>query len=730
MIWRLFFFLLPTAAYAQDRFAKDMFDIAVFFIGYPALLLGGACLVIHFLSKLPKDAEEKIKRRQDDELRRIEQERLDDLRDVPPYPPTEKFIRTIHAAYIMRVGSTVLIPDYLALILDVMGKIYTNDFIRPKKLPSLEDPFVPYDALFERFVEGLVNFTKVAPNLLTEPVGYVFPPLALYTEELACMPLLADSSILQALAEPFRTSRESLGDNFNWGQMHYLQGKTAPPEEEKKQFKEWEKYVKERTASVDATGWALHNSPFFQYATSLLPTFSVKKAFPLPPDRTRFEGTWMVAPAGSGKTNALLRLILDDLDKVARGEASIIVMDSSGTAPGRLLHYLSRCEVFAPGKTLANRLVVLEPSFDFPLALNLFDVDMDHINSLSGDERSASLGAARDMIKFVLGGLLGSELTKKQGGLFRYLTEAMMHIPKATVFTLAELLEESGYEKHREHILKLDPWAVKFFETRFRQRPRVKNAFAGTKSEMFWRIDAMLSDQLFRGMFAHPINKLDMFAEMQAGKVILINTNRNLLREDGMETFGRFMLSLIYQAAEKRLTVGTKKNLPVFVYLDECQDYIANEPRVITLLDQLARKNNIGFVFAHQRPNNLSPGVLDAVSSSAIRFASRNEAGVSYIAERLRVDPPELITNLPQGTFATLCREQNSARTGMVHFPLVDEKISLMSEAQYAAIQATMRERYSDTPMEPPDLLPPPDGEDISDDDEQSTLPGSGAHLE
>ena len=49
------------------------------------------------------------------------------------------------------------------------------------------------------------------------------------------------------------------------------------------------------------------------------------------PEQARFEHHWIVGGSGHGKTNAILNLILDDLQRVADGEASIVVIDSQNT---------------------------------------------------------------------------------------------------------------------------------------------------------------------------------------------------------------------------------------------------------------------------------------------------------------------------------------------------------------------------------------------------------------
>ena len=63
------------------------------------------------------------------------------------------------------------------------------------------------------------------------------------------------------------------------------------------------------------------------------------------PDRLRFEGTWVIAPPGRGKTTLLSQLLATDLDSVSAGKASVILMDSKGD----LIDHARRLQRFAPG---------------------------------------------------------------------------------------------------------------------------------------------------------------------------------------------------------------------------------------------------------------------------------------------------------------------------------------------------------------------------------------------
>jgi hypothetical protein len=646
-------------------------------------------------------------------------------------------------------------PSILNHLLKVFTAIYQHSFRPPARLPRLEAGTKPYDLYFQACIAAIEKFTASLPELYRTPE----PPFdALVVEH----PITFTYEQLKHLGDPFRQRplRNYLTDqgspashlerpeppNYEFEppprdkeDMAYWRiidrERRSQQREEKKEYerqrRQYEKDYHDAFMDASPTQLAFVNTPLYWIGHELLSLGTIREAITLPA-KERFEGTWMVAPSGSGKTNALIYLILKDLELVDKGLASIIVIDSTGMQKGRLLHYLSRYEPFR--HRLKDRIVVVDPSYEYPLALNLFDMDMDAIRTMSPDARVTALGSAREMIQYILGGLLGSEMTDKQRGLFGYLIQALMHIPDATIYTLAELLEDEGYDKHREHILQIpNQYTVNFFEKRFRQqyvergskRQPVKNSFATTKQEIFWRIDAMLNNPMFQAMFSHKKNKLDMYKLMGEGKVILINTHRALMQRDGMETFGRFMLAKIFQAAERRLDNPEGKNLKTFVYIDEAHNYLANEPKIITLLDELARKNNIAFTFTHQRPDQVSPTVLDAFSSTALRFASRNEHGVEHIAQRLRVPDPSTITNLHRGQFAFLFREINGQRTGVARFPPVDDKLPLMSETAYQDIQNAMRKMLSGQPDEMPHLIPPEHF-----DEDESVQPGTGDNLE
>lgn len=329
------------------------------------------------------------------------------------------------------------------------------------------------------------------------------------------------------------------------------------------------------------------------------------------PNDTRYEHHHIVAGSGHGKTQTIQSLILHDLHSVIKGNASIVVLDSQGD----LINNISNLSIFKPGSPLFERLVIVDPTdVEYPVALNLFDVKMERINQYSQLERERMINGILELYDFVLGSLLAAEMTQKQSVIFRYITRLMLHIPNATISTFRNLLKEDGSEKYREHIEKLEGSARDFFETEFDSRE-----FTQTKKQVLRRLWGILENQSFERMFLHPQNKLDLFSEMNSGKVILVNTAKDLLKEEGTEIFGRFFIAMIAQAAQERSVIPPDQRMPTFVYIDEAADYF---DRNIGLILSQARKYKVGMVLAHQFMGQMDSKLQDGVfANTSLRFA-------------------------------------------------------------------------------------------------------------
>ena len=394
----------------------------------------------------------------------------------------------------------------------------------------------------------------------------------------------------------------------------------------------------------------------------------------------RMEHQYILAGTGHGKTTLMLRMILKDLEAVAEGQRSVVVIDSQR----QMIDTIKRLKLFAPGQPLHGRLVVIDPTdVRYPVALPLFQ--SKQTNDDAENERLHN--SVVSLLTYVFEGLLGSQLTPYQTTLLGFALRLCMVIPDATIHTLREVLRDvSPYE---EHLGRLDPIGQDFFTTQYAEQ-RYRQSRVEVESKLF----AVFNNATFTRMFSSPVPTFDMFEEMNAGKVILIDTAKDHLQQEGSRLLGRFFIALIMQAAQERFT---RAKLPTHVYVDEAHEYI--DQRIETMLQQ-ARKSNIGLTLAHQSLSDLGDAQSQVLTNTAIKFAAAvNHRDATTLSHEMRTDPED-IKNQRKLAFRTHIKGQITTTCRFARKP-VDEA-ERMTDDEWRQVQDEMRARYAASPPSAP----------------------------
>jgi hypothetical protein len=290
----------------------------------------------------------------------------------------------------------------------------------------------------------------------------------------------------------------------------------------------------------------------------------------------------------------------------------------------------------------------------------------------------------------MFGALLGADLTQRQGVIFRYLARLMMVVPGATIHTLREFMEEP--ETTREYFGKLDPTSRIFFETQF-----FSKVYDDTRQQILTRLWGVISNSVLARMFSNTENKVDMFSAMNKGSLILINTAKDLLKQDGCEILGRFFIALIAQATQERAAIAEKERRSTFLYIDEAQDYF--DEGIEQLLNQ-ARKYRVGLVLAHQNLGQFEPRLQAAVmASTAIKLAGGVSAkDAASLSRDMRCEPEFLLEMRKHGAatdFACFVRNVTPQPVQLsISFGQM-EKRPRMSAEELEGLIAKNRERYA-----------------------------------
>lgn len=346
-------------------------------------------------------------------------------------------------------------------------------------------------------------------------------------------------------------------------------------------------------------------------------------------DSVRSEHALIVGGSGHGKSQLLLKLIHHDLTHEGETPPGVIVIDSQGD----LIQTLSRLALFDPDAagSLADRLILIDPSdVEFPVALNLFAFDPSRLEQYNRADRERVLNSVIDLYEYFFSALLGAELTQKQGVVFRYLARLMLVIPDATVQTLRELMEDG--RPFKKYMADLDGSAKRFFATEF-----FSPGFAATKKQILRRLWGVLANPVFERMFSHPENRLDLFDAMNEGKIVLINTAKDLLKAEGCSIFGRFFIAKIAQGALERATIPEEDRRTTYVYIDEAHDYF---DETLEQLFNQARKYRVGLHIAAQHLEQMPVRLRSTVmASTSLKFAGGvSSKDARALADDMRTD--------------------------------------------------------------------------------------------
>lgn len=349
------------------------------------------------------------------------------------------------------------------------------------------------------------------------------------------------------------------------------------------------------------------------------------------PDSARLESTLIVAGGGWGKTQLLKSIIAADLQK--DDPPSYIVLDSTGA----MVETIQRLQVF--DDRLSDRILILDPALS--PALNMLDFSAPRYSNYTPEQMEDLETEITSLFNYVFASN-DYDLSGQMGTAFAYAIKLMMSRKGSTLLDLTRLLEErpKSYRQSAfaEDIERLN-YGQDFFEHHF-----FVDSLANTRAAIARRIHSLLKTAAFRRMFGVSANKLDLFDEMNKGTIVLVNTNVNLLKEDGMALFGRYIIGRALGAAFERATIPFQKRKPTFLMIDEAAPYFDETfEKLFTRARQFRVANVVSFQHLLQASDRLVSGLT---SSTRVKYAGALSA---TDRRRLALDmetTPELIASL------------------------------------------------------------------------------------
>ncbi|MEL6675626.1 MAG: type IV secretion system DNA-binding domain-containing protein [Bacteroidota bacterium] len=306
------------------------------------------------------------------------------------------------------------------------------------------------------------------------------------------------------------------------------------------------------------------------------------------PTKIRLRHQHLIGATGTGKSTLLINLILQN---TLNESAGAIVLDPHGDLIEDIV-----CQI---PKRLQDKVILIDPSDpDHAIGFNLLSATSEQEKIMVASDLAAIFKAQTsswgDQMENVLQNAIAAFLDSNRGG---------------TLLDLRKFLLEPEFRAKYINTIT-DPLIRAYWTDEF---PKVR---ASSISSLLSRLQLFLRPKPVRYMLMQK-EGLDFNQIIDEGKTLLVKLSQGMLGTENSYLLGSLLLTKIYQTALSRQRLAKSERNPVFVYLDEFQNFIT--PTLEGILSG-ARKYGLGLILAHQSMDQLyrrDPAVANSVIANA-----------------------------------------------------------------------------------------------------------------
>jgi len=383
----------------------------------------------------------------------------------------------------------------------------------------------------------------------------------------------------------------------------------------------------------------------------------------------RLRHTYVIGASGTGKSNLLLSMILQDIDQ----GHGVAVLDPHGDL---VEDVLARIPIGRAGDV-----ALIDPSdAEYPVGFNVLSAHSDLEQTLLSSDLvgvfrrlSTSWG---DQMTAVFGNAILAFLESTRGG---------------TLLDLRRFLIEADFR--RDFLETVTDQEVRYFWQQ--EFPLLKGI---PQAPLLTRLDAFLRPKSIRYMVAQKQDRLDFRSIMDKGNILLAKLSQGAIGDENSYLLGSLLCARLSQAAASRQEQDTHSRKPFFVYLDEFHNFIT--PSLAQLVSGV-RKYAVGLTLAHQDLRQMKSRSEDVASAVLTNPCTRivfrvGEQDASALADGLHSFEAKDLQNLGLGQ-AIARVERASFDFNLETIRVTDQPSQTATAARSATIESS-RNRYA-TPL-------------------------------
>lgn len=324
----------------------------------------------------------------------------------------------------------------------------------------------------------------------------------------------------------------------------------------------------------------------------------------------------LLGPTGSGKSTLLLNLVTQDME-AGRGVA---VIEPRGDLIADILKHVPAHRV--------GDVVLLDPTDDKqPVGLN----------PLSTHGRSPELVA--DQLLGVFHSLYAANWGPRTQDILGSALLTLARNPGMTLVALPLLLTNPAFRRRMVASID-DPIGLEPFWASYENWSEAERTTA--ISPVMNKLRPFLLRPQVRAIIGQAKPRFDVRDVFTKRRILLVNLAKGELGPETAALLGSLVVAQLWQATLGRSAIIPEKRHPVFIYVDEFQDYLRLPTDFADALAQ-ARGLGVGFVLAHQYMHQLDTAMRSAVMNnvqSRIAFRLPNE-DAKLIAAGSNLEPED-----------------------------------------------------------------------------------------
>ena len=364
------------------------------------------------------------------------------------------------------------------------------------------------------------------------------------------------------------------------------------------------------------------------------------------PDRARKKHCYIVAGSGSGKSELLKVLILSHLKKRQRSE-TVFLLDPHGDIAGEVARFKEH--------RAGENLLYVSPDLDPAFTCCINPLEMGQ-----GRNNPQQVAFMAECLTEVFKEIVGAEthITANMETLLKAVLSVLLQREGSTLLDLQRFMRDEENAELWEYATEHSTAGQRhFFTSAFYD----KN-YTATKNALYTKLQSLLNSETF---YRLTIGKstVDLQQAMDSKKTVVFNLAKGLIGQQTAPAFGRFIVGMIQGFSFARQTLPKAQRTPVFLYLDEFQNFIT--PSIETILAE-SRKYAVHLTLAQQfHGQGTNPALRGAIlNNTAVKIAGRGEgASLKAIQEMMTGASKQDLQNLETGYFLLKLQSETILQT-------------------------------------------------------------------